>query len=133
MPYDLLIRNARLHRRSGAVDIAVQDGRFARIAPDLSQNAAGRAMDAGGRLVSPPFIDAHVHLDAALTVDQPRPNVSGTLLEGIQIWSERKPSLSRSSVVCSVSESDGNDSVPEPCVYSRSAEITSKPAVAPIP
>ena len=98
MPYDLLIQNARLHRRSGTVDIAVQDGHFVRIAPDLSQNASGREMDAGGRLVSPPFVDAHVHLDAALTVGQPRPNVSGTLLEGIQIWSERKPSLSREDV-----------------------------------
>lgn len=29
--------------------------------------------------MTPPFIDAHVHLDAALTVGQPRPNVSGTL------------------------------------------------------
>ena len=98
MPFDLLIRHARRHRAGGLVDIAVQDGRFARIDPDLSRESAAREIDAEGRLISPPLIDAHVHLDAALTVGQPRFNGSGTLLEGIQIWSERKPSLTREDV-----------------------------------
>ncbi|MGI9059983.1 MAG: cytosine deaminase [Ktedonobacteraceae bacterium] len=98
MQYDLLIRHAQLHRSQGLVDIAVQDGRFVRVAPELPIDSAARELDAGGRLVVPPFIDAHVHLDAVLTVGQPRYNTSGTLLEGIQIWSERKPSLSREDV-----------------------------------
>ncbi|HJT60030.1 MAG TPA: cytosine deaminase [Ktedonobacteraceae bacterium] len=94
MQYDLLVRHAQLHRHQGLVDIAVQDGHFASIGNDLSSHTAAREIDAAGRLVSPPFIDAHVHLDAVLTVGQPRYNSTGTLLEGIQIWSERKPSLS---------------------------------------
>jgi len=98
MQYDLIIRHARLHRRQELADIAVKDGRFARIAAELSSDGADREIDAAGRLVSPPFIDAHVHLDAVLTVGQPRYNTSGTLLEGIQIWSERKPSLTREDV-----------------------------------
>ena len=99
MQYDLVIRHAQLHRRDGLVDIATKDGRFARIGGDLpSGSSATREIDAVGRLVVPPFIDAHVHLDAVLTVGQPRFNTSGTLLEGIQIWSERKPSLSREDV-----------------------------------
>lgn len=97
MLHDLIIRHARLHRHEGLVDIAVKDGQFARIAGDISDSAT-REVDAAGRLVSPPFIDAHVHLDAVLTVGQPRYNSSGTLLEGIQIWSERKPSLTREDV-----------------------------------
>lgn len=98
MPYDLIIRHAHLHRRQGLVDIAVQGERFAKIADELSSESATREFDAAGRLVCPPFIDAHVHLDAVLTVGQPRYNSSGTLLEGIQIWSERKPSLTREDV-----------------------------------
>ena len=98
MPYDLIIRHAQLHRGQGLVDIAVQNGDFARIASDLSSSSALRELDAAGRLVVPPFIDAHVHLDAVLTVGQPRYNTSGTLLEGIQIWSERKPTLTREDV-----------------------------------
>jgi cytosine/creatinine deaminase len=97
MSYELIIRHARLHRRAGLVDIAVKDGKFARVASDILESAT-REIDAAGRLVSPPFIDAHVHLDAVLTVGQPRYNSSGTLLEGIQIWSERKPSLTREDV-----------------------------------
>ncbi len=93
MPYDVLIRHARLHRQVDLVDIAIQDGQFVRIAKDLAHADAVRVLDVGGRLVTPPFIDAHVHLDAVLTVGNPRYNQSGTLLEGIQIWSERKPSL----------------------------------------
>src|SRR5258707_1106341 len=98
MPYDLLVRHACLHRRAGLFDLAIEKGRFAKIASDLEAGRATREIDAGGRLLAPPFVDAHVHLDAVLTVGQPRYNASGTLLEGIQIWSERKPSLSREDV-----------------------------------
>ena len=98
MSYDLLLTHAQLHRQQGLVDIAVENGRFVRIAPDLSAEHATRILDVAGRLVIPPLIDAHVHLDAVLTVGQPRYNTSGTLLEGIQIWSERKPSLTREDV-----------------------------------
>lgn len=98
MQYDLLIRSAQLHRRQGLVDIAIKDGSFVRIGKDLSDVIAEREIDAAGRLIVPPFIDAHVHLDAVLTVGQPRYNTSGTLLEGIQIWSERKPTLTREDV-----------------------------------
>ena len=98
MVYDLLIRHAQLHRRSRLVDIAIQNGMFVRIASDLSAEQATRVVDAAERLVTPPFIDAHVHLDAVLTVGQPRHNTSGTLLEGIQIWSERKQSLTHEDV-----------------------------------
>ncbi|HLZ64249.1 MAG TPA: cytosine deaminase [Ktedonosporobacter sp.] len=98
MRYDLIIRHARLHRRDGLVDLAIAGGQFARIVPHLTQVDAVREIDAAGKLVTPPFIDAHVHLDAVLTIGQPRYNTSGTLLEGIQIWSERKPTLTHEDV-----------------------------------
>jgi cytosine deaminase len=98
MHYDLIIRHARLHRRDELVDIAIANGQFARIAPNLTEGDAAREIDADGRLLSPPFIDSHVHLDAVLTVGNPRYNTSGTLLEGIQIWSEYKPQLSVADV-----------------------------------
>src|SRR5260370_33609725 len=94
----LIIRHGHFHRRRALFDIVVQDGRFARIADELPSDSATREIAAAGRLVSPPFIDTHVHLDAVLTVGQPRYNSTGTLLEGIQIWSERKPSLTREDV-----------------------------------
>jgi cytosine deaminase len=98
MVYDLVVRNAQLHRQAQTVDIAIQEGRFVRISPDLSDATATREIDVADRLVVPPFIDAHVHLDAVLTVGKPRYNSTGTLLEGIQIWSERKPDLTHEDV-----------------------------------
>src|SRR5438034_3464244 len=99
MQYDLIIHNAQLHHHTGLVEIAVQDGRFARISSEIPPDSSATCeIDAGARHVIPPFIDAHVHLDAVLTVGQPRYNTTGTLLEGIQIWSERKSSLTREDV-----------------------------------
>ncbi len=98
MTYDLILRHAQLHRQREPIDIAIENGRFVRISPDLSDAIATREIDTTGRLVVPPFIDAHVHLDAVLTVGQPRYNSTGTLLEGIQIWSERKPGLTHEDV-----------------------------------
>ena len=98
MRFDLLLRHVQLPQQAGLVDIAIHDGLFAAIAPSLSSASAARELDIAGRLLLPPFIDSHVHLDAALTVGQPRYNASGTLLEGIQIWSERKPSLTHEDV-----------------------------------
>jgi cytosine/creatinine deaminase len=97
MPFDLLVRNACLARRAGLVDIGIEGGRFTRIAEGIKGKAA-REMDVAGRLVSPPLVDCHVHLDAVLTVGQPRHNQTGTLIEGIHIWSERKPSLTHEDV-----------------------------------
>ena len=55
MQYDLIIHNAQLHRHSGLVEIAVQDGRFARISSEIPPgSSATREIDAGGRLVIPP-------------------------------------------------------------------------------
>ena len=54
---------------------------------------ATEEIDASGKLVSPPFVDAHFHMDATLSLGLPRLNQSGTLLEGIALWGELKPHL----------------------------------------
>ena len=94
---DLLVRDARLAGSGHQVDIAIEGGMFRRIGPGLDVSAR-REIDAGGRLVAPPLVDSHVHLDAVLTAGDPRPNESGTLLEGIRIWGERKKELTKEDV-----------------------------------
>jgi len=59
---------------------------------------ARRAIDARGCLASPPFVDAHFHMDSTLTYGRPRVNRSGTLLEGIELWGELKPSLTHDEI-----------------------------------
>ena len=50
-------------------------------------------------LVAPPFVDAHFHMDSTLTYGMPRVNASGTLLEGIALWGELKPTLTQDAIV----------------------------------
>ncbi|HEY9845963.1 MAG TPA: amidohydrolase family protein, partial [Candidatus Caenarcaniphilales bacterium] len=99
--YDLLLRRCRLLSLTNPapelVDIGIQAGRVSAIAPHLKEPAQ-TVLDIGGQLVSPPFVDSHIHLDSALTAGEPRWNQSGTLFEGIQIWSERKQSLTLEDV-----------------------------------
>jgi len=94
---DLLVRNAHLAESEGLVDLAIEDGRFTRIGPDLGIDAA-QTLDAEGRLASPPLVDCHLHLDSSLTAGKPRYNESGTLLEGIKVWGELKGSLTEEDV-----------------------------------
>ena len=89
---DLIIRNANLPDGRTGIDIAIANGVIADVSPMLDAEAA-REIDATGRLVTPPFVDSHFHLDSTLTYGQPRVNASGTLLEGIEIWGELKPNL----------------------------------------
>lgn len=51
-----------------------------------------------GALVTPPLVEPHLHLDAVLTVGQPRANESGSLFEGIAIWGERVRDLTADDV-----------------------------------
>jgi len=95
--FDLVIHNARLTGRNELVDIAVKDNKIAAIGPD-SGVTGPNAYDARGYLVCPPFVDSHFHLDAALSLGRPRVNRSGTLLEGIEIWDELKPSLTAETI-----------------------------------
>lgn len=89
---DLLLRNARVRGHDKPVDIAVNAGTITKLSPKIT-GRAHQVIDCAGKLVSPPFTDIHVHLDAVLTVGQPRFNQSGTLIEGIEIWAERKKTL----------------------------------------
>jgi len=89
---DLIIRNANLPDGSIGIDIGIKDGKIVALEVDLSAKAQ-KEIDASGYLVSPPFVDAHFHMDATLSLGLPRLNQSGTLLEGIALWGELKPHL----------------------------------------
>jgi cytosine deaminase len=90
---DLLIHNARLPDGRTRMGVAVQDGRITAIEEGLSPPRRRPGVDAGDLLLSPPFVDAHFHMDATLSYGLPRVNQSGTLLEGIALWGELKPLL----------------------------------------
>lgn len=94
---DLIIRKAKLRDLDYLVDIGIKDGKFKEIARKIKV-AGKKEIHAKANLVSPPFVESHVHLDSALTVGVPRFNQSGTLLEGIEIWGERKKDLTKEDI-----------------------------------
>jgi len=95
----MLIRNIRLPDGRSGQDLLVQDGRIAAIAPQLPAPPGVELIDGQGWLLSPPFVDAHFHMDATLSYGLPRVNESGTLLEGIALWGELKPQLTQEALV----------------------------------
>ena len=94
---DLLVKNATLPDGRSNMSVAVQDGKILEVTAAL--NAPAHAvLDAQGMLLSAPFVDAHFHMDATLSYGLPRINQSGTLLEGIALWGELKPSLTLEAI-----------------------------------
>src|SRR5258708_15569420 len=85
---DLLLKGARLPGQSENREIGVREGRIA--APE---GEARQVIDLGGALVTPALVEPHIHLDAVVTVGEPRDNVTGSLFEGIAIWAERVKGL----------------------------------------
>ena len=122
---DLLIAHATLPDGRRDMSVGVQGGHIAVVQAGLTA-PAHEVVDAEGLLLSPPFVDAHFHMDATLTiVDGPQPqgaaprggeppawerpgaggpglprvNRSGTLLEGIALWGELKPLLTAQALI----------------------------------
>ncbi len=95
---DLLITNATLPDGRTGMSVAVQGGKIAEVTAGLAAPAA-QSVDAGGLLLSPPLCDPHFHMDATLSYGLPRVNESGTLLEGIAVWGELKPTLSADDLI----------------------------------
>ena len=96
--FDLILRQANLPDGRKGQDIAIQGGKIAEVAPHIAAEAR-EEIDAKGRLVTPPFIDPHFHMDATLSLGLPRMNRSGTLLEGIALWGELRPTLTVDALV----------------------------------
>lgn len=88
----VIIKNASLRGKTGLWNITIENGKFKNITQDKVKDTEN-TLDVNGSLVLPPFIEPHIHLDTTLTAGEPEWNLSGTLFEGIQRWSERKESL----------------------------------------
>lgn len=93
----MIIKNASLRGKTGLWNITIENGKFKNITQNKVKDTEN-TLDVNGSLVLPPFIEPHIHLDTTLTAGEPEWNLSGTLFEGIQRWSERKESLTLEDV-----------------------------------
>ena len=96
--FELLVKNATLPDGRSGIDIACNKGEIVALENGISAEAQD-TIDAKGWLVAPPFVDPHFHMDATLSLGNPRMNVSGTLLEGIALWGELKKLQSIEDIV----------------------------------
>ena len=98
---DLLVHNATLPDGRQGMGLGITAGKIVAVDAGLTTATAParETLDAGGLLVSPPFVDAHFHMDATLSYGLPRVNASGTLLEGIALWGELKPLLTQEALI----------------------------------
>jgi len=97
-PAPLLVRSATLPDGRTDVDLLAIDGRIVAVGGALPTPDGAQIEDAKGWLLSPPFVDAHFHMDSTLSYGLPRVNASGTLLEGIALWGELKPTLTEEAL-----------------------------------
>ena len=95
----LMVRNATLPDGRTAIDVLTQGDRIVALGAGLAAPQGCEVVEAHGLLLSPPFVDPHFHMDATLSYGLPRVNASGTLLEGIALWSELKPQLTQDALV----------------------------------
>jgi cytosine deaminase len=93
--FDLVLRDARLSNGQH-VDIALAGETIAAIG-DVD-GIARRELSLGGRVVLPGFVEAHTHLDKAMTVGYAR-NTSGTLLEAIEVMHQMQRGFTVASVL----------------------------------
>ena len=96
--FELLVKNATLPDGRTGIDIGCSKGKIVALENGISAEAKD-TIDAKGWLVAPPFVDPHFHMDATLSLGNPRMNVSGTLLEGIALWGELKKIQSIEDIV----------------------------------
>ncbi|BCV20272.1 amidohydrolase family protein [Moorella sp. Hama-1] len=92
---DLLIRRARLMDGQGTVDVSIKDGRILAAGNNVA-GSARQMVDASGRLLIPAFVDAHTHLDKALTA--PEGGV-GSLEEAIEDFQRRSKDIDRGDLL----------------------------------
>jgi cytosine/creatinine deaminase len=90
---DLLLKNVRLPGGDARTQVGVRDGLIA------THGEAKEVVDLGGALLTPALVEPHIHLDAVLTVGEPRHNQTGSLFEGIAIWGERVKTLTVEDVM----------------------------------
>jgi cytosine deaminase len=106
----LVIRNARIRRREGVFDIAIDEGTISEISKDRISQSFEHEINANGMLVTNSFVNAHVHLDKCLTNEWVRStaNAMQGSFDVIPLAKEIKRKFTESDIVRRASEAIRN-------------------------
>jgi cytosine deaminase len=86
---DLIIRGGYLPNRPGLWDVGIRGERIEAVVERI-EGSAPMEIQAAGRLVTPTYVNGHVHLDKCHLGDVMRPNRSNTFQECLEITWEHK-------------------------------------------
>jgi len=79
--YDLLLKGGNVidpsHDLRGALDVAVENGKIARIAANIAQTESRRVVDIRGKTVTPGLIDLHTHVFDGVAANGVHPDIAG--------------------------------------------------------
>lgn len=90
--------NAKIYRNDAATEIIVENGKISQIGSNLPK--CEEEIDLKGKLIMPPYVDPHLHLDYVYTLSElgQEGAGSGTLFEAIELWPKFKETLTVDSV-----------------------------------
>lgn len=90
--------NAKIYRNDSATELMVEDGKIIQIGTNLPK--CDEEIDLHGKLIMPPYVDPHLHLDYVYTLSElgQEGAGSGTLFEAIELWPKFKKTLTVESV-----------------------------------
>ena len=90
--------NAKIYRNDTATEMIVENGKITHIGTNLPK--CDEEIDLNGKLVLPPYVDPHLHLDYVYTLSElgQEGAGSGTLFEAIELWPQFKKTLTVESV-----------------------------------
>lgn len=97
----MIVKNIALLDKEGFWDMKIENGKIKDIVKSSENNyleEKEEVIQGDGNLLISPFVEPHIHLDTTLTAGEPRWNLSGTLFEGIECWSERKTMLNKEDI-----------------------------------
>ncbi len=86
----MIIKQVKIENSVSDVDIRIENGVFTEIRESIQPKDGEKVVDGMEKLLLPPFIDSHVHLDAATTAFKYGFNSMGTLWDGIGTWAQVK-------------------------------------------
>ncbi|MDO5338303.1 MAG: cytosine deaminase [Eubacteriales bacterium] len=94
----MLIKNVKIENADREADVRIKNGTICEIGENLKALEGEEIIEGQGGLMLPPFVDCHIHLDTCLSLDATGANTSGTLFEGIRVWSEYRKNLDKDEV-----------------------------------
>src|SRR5690554_6367877 len=90
--------NAKVYRNDEATEMIVENGKITQIGKNVPKYE--EEIDLGGKLVLPPYVDPHLHLDYVYTLSElgNEGAGSGTLFEAIELRPKFEDTLTDESV-----------------------------------